>query len=70
MHAMQARGEDVDIFSNPSEAEMLHKQFKEKKTLLEESKKKAIIEKYGAQKELLDPRLRLGQTEAYVEYSR
>ena len=31
----KARGQEVDIFSNPSEAEMLFKQFKEKKAQLE-----------------------------------
>ena len=38
---------------------------------LEDSKKKAILDKYGSQAQpALDPRLRLGQSEAFVEYSR
>jgi pre-mRNA-processing factor SLU7 len=44
---MQARGEDIDILSNPSQAELVHKQFKEKKQVLEENKKKDLFEKYG-----------------------
>ena len=38
---------------------------------MEDSKKKAILDKYGSQAQpSLDPRLRLGQSEAFVEYSR
>jgi pre-mRNA-processing factor SLU7 len=78
---MQARGEDVDVISNPSQAELLKKQFTEKKKVVEEEKRRAIFEKYGVnmpspsgdgsgvRTEKLDPRLILGQTEAYVEYS-
>lgn len=72
---MQARGESIDAISNPSQAELIQKQFVEKKKLLEESKKKAILEKYLDPEEIstgqstLDRRLRLGQTEAYTEYS-
>jgi pre-mRNA-processing factor SLU7 len=69
---MQARGEGIDVISNPSQAELLHKQFAEKKAVVESTKKKAILEKYldGKSNETLDPRLRLGQTEAYVEYTK
>ena len=67
---MQARGEDIDLISNPSQAEIIQKQFREKKVILESAKKAAILEKYGSVTETLDPRLRLGQTEAYSEYSR
>ena len=67
---MQARGEDIDVFSNPSQAEMLHKQYVEKKHDLQDLKKKELLDKYGsAASGSLDPRLRLGQTEAYTEYS-
>jgi len=51
----------------------MQKEFIEKKKLLDEAKKRAIMEKYGGDvsgKVDLDVRLRLGQTEAYVEYSR
>lgn len=70
---MQARGEGIDLISNPSQAELMQRQFLEKKKALDEAKKKAIAEKYGvdgSSKERLDPRLLLGQTEAYVEFSR
>jgi len=70
---MQARGENIDVISNPSQAELIHKQFREKKKDLEKSKKEAIFTKYGVtdiQTKGLDPRLRLGQTEVYTEYTR
>lgn len=69
---MQARGESVDVISNPSQAELVQKQFVEKKKIMEDSKKKAILEKYldGKNNEQLDPRLKLGQTEVYVEYTK
>lgn len=75
---MQARGETVDVISNPSQAEMLRKQFLEKKGILAEEKKASIYAKYGintssagadAASALADPRLRFGQTESFVEYS-
>lgn len=74
---MQAHGEEVDLISNPSQAELMQRQFLEKKAALEDSKKRAILEKYGRQggdgvsaSGTLDARLKLGQTEAYVEFSR
>jgi pre-mRNA-processing factor SLU7 len=71
---MQARGENanIDVISNPSQAELLHKQFTVKKAVVENEKKKAILEKYadGKATPALDPRLRLGQTESYVEYGK
>jgi pre-mRNA-processing factor SLU7 len=69
---MQEHGQDVDVLSNPSQAELMHAQIQTKKKTLEDSKRQEIIDKYGAGKSLkgaLDPRLRLGQTEAYTEYS-
>lgn len=44
---MQARGEDIDIVSNPSQLELVKKQYVEKKKLLEENKKKELFDKYG-----------------------
>eukprot|EP01039_Chlorochromonas_danica_P005136 gene5136-5643_t len=69
---MQARGENVDVISNPSQAEFLHRIVAEKKKNAESEKRKEILEKYldGKEQPSLDPRLRLGQTEAYLEYSR
>jgi len=69
---MQSRGETIDVLSNPSQAELVQRQFAEKKKLFESSKKSAILSKYtdGTPLPTMDPRLRLGQTEAYVEYDR
>jgi pre-mRNA-processing factor SLU7 len=69
---MQARGESIDVISNPSQAELLQRQFVEKKKTLEQSKQAALLAKYtdGKASTAMDPRLRLGQTEAYVEYNR
>ena len=69
---MQARGESIDLISNPSQMALMKKVFTEKKSILEETKKKALLAKYGGEEHLkpVDPRLALGQSEAYVEYSR
>ena len=73
---MQARGEDIDVLSSGTQAELVQRQFAEKKKELEEKKKKELLDKYGAasssssmQGYMADPRLRLGQTETYQEYS-
>ena len=66
---MQNRGESIDLISNPSQAELMQKQFKEKKIALEGSKKKNILEKYGSENQkILDPRLKLGQTEVRAAF--
>lgn len=63
----------IDVLSNPSQAELYHKQTTEKRKIQEVSKKQELYAKYGVseedQKKTLDMRLRLGQTEAYNEYS-
>jgi pre-mRNA-processing factor SLU7 len=67
-----ARGNDVHLNANPTQGELLHDEYKQKKEKLKETSKVSILEKYGgeeylekAAKELLQ-----GQTEEYVEYSR
>ncbi|GAB1521330.1 mRNA splicing protein [Rhizoctonia solani] len=67
-----ARGNDVHLNANPTQGEILHHQYKEKKDHLKNTSKVGILAKYGgeeylekAPKELLN-----GQTEDYVEYSR
>lgn len=67
-----ARGNDVHLNANPTQGELLHQEFKEKRQELKENSKGSILAKYGgeeylqtAPKELLQ-----GQTEDYVEYSR
>lgn len=69
--------ESIDVISNPSQAELLQRTIVAKKAVVHEAKTQAIYEKYlGAdyaekkQKMAMDSRLKLGQTESYVEYSR
>ena len=62
----------IDIISNPSQAEILHKKVSQEKKGEDLQKKLKLYEQYGIQPEsikTLDPRLKLGQTEAYTEYS-
>jgi len=70
--ANRAGQEEVHLQANPTQAELLRKQFKEKKKGLKQTKKQAIMEKYGGQKYLrsLPRELLMGETENYVEYSR
>jgi pre-mRNA-processing factor SLU7 len=67
-----SRGNDVHLNANPTQGELLHQEFKQKREELKETSKESILAKYGgeqylqtAPKELLQ-----GQTENYVEYSR
>lgn len=74
---MQSRGEDVDVLSSGTQAELVHKQFTEKKKALEEKRKKELLDKYGVSSSesdpttsyLSDPRVRLGQTESFQQYT-
>ncbi|KAF9222592.1 hypothetical protein BS17DRAFT_783097 [Gyrodon lividus] len=70
-HAAQ-RGNDVHLNAGPTQGQLLHEEYKEKKETLKDVNKVSILAKYGgeqylekAPRELLD-----GQTENYVEYSR
>ncbi len=69
---MQARGEDIDMLTNPSQAELVQRQFVEKKKVLQSEKQKAMLDKYldGVPNERMDPRLQLGQTEVFLEYTK
>ncbi|KAL1736066.1 Pre-mRNA splicing Prp18-interacting factor-domain-containing protein [Schizophyllum commune] len=67
-----SRGNDLHFNANPTQGELLHQEFKQKKEELRDTTKVSILSKYGgeeylksAPKELLQ-----GQTENYVEYSR
>ncbi|PPQ99430.1 hypothetical protein CVT24_005237 [Panaeolus cyanescens] len=67
-----ARGNDVHLNANPTQGELLHYEFKQKKEELKDTLKGSILAKYGGA-EYLDSapqELRQGQTENYVEYSR
>lgn len=67
-----ARGNDVHLNANPTQGEILHKQFKEKKEEIRDKSKVSILAKYGGEEYLEQaPReLLQGQSEEYVEYSR
>ena len=67
-----ARGNEVHLNANPTQGELLHYDFRQKKEELKDKMKGSILEKYGGV-EYLDSaakELRQGQTENYVEYSR
>ena len=67
-----ARGNDVHLNANPTQGELLHYEFKQKKEELKDTTKTSILAKYGGAKYLdsAPKELRQGQTENYVEYSR
>ena len=58
--------------ANPTQGELLHGEFREKKEELKELNKSSILAKYGGAEylETAPKELRQGQTEEYVEYSR
>lgn len=66
------RGHDIHVHANPTEGEILHKQFLEKKDQLKEANRGGILSKYGGEEylEKAPKELLSGQTEDYVEYSR
>ena len=65
------RGHDIHVHANPTEGEILHKQFVTKKEQLKETNKGSILSKYGGEEylEKAPKELLLGQTEDYAEYS-
>ncbi|KAH8087926.1 mRNA processing-related protein [Filobasidium floriforme] len=67
-----ARGNDVHMNANPTQGELLHKDFQEKKEQLRDTNKISILAKYGGAEHLekVPKELLTGQTENYVEYSR
>lgn len=78
---MQKRGEEgVDFIANPSQVELLQRDFQQKKEALQSEQSKQLLQKYlgpDYEKQLKkqnstfsDVRLRLGQTEVYTEYDR
>lgn len=66
------QGKDVHLQTNPTEVELMRKQYKDKKKKLEELKKQKLLDKYGGEEHLQAPpkELLYGQTEGYVEYSK
>ena len=73
-HAFDAyqKGQEIHMQAAPSQAELLYKQFKEKKEKLNDKTKNSILEKYGnaAAAEPAPEGLLLGQTEHYMEFDR
>ena len=67
-----ARGNDVHLNANPTQGELLHQAYREKKEELRDSSRVGVLAKYGGEEHLAKPpqELLLGQTEEYVEYSR
>jgi pre-mRNA-processing factor SLU7 len=57
--------------ANPTQGEILHKQFLQKKEQLKDTNKGSILATYGGEEYLqkAPKELLLGQTEDYVEYS-
>lgn len=68
----EARGNDVHFNANPTQGEILQKQFREKKDEMRDTQKVGILAKYGGEEylEKAPTELLRGQTEEYVEYSR
>ncbi|BEJ13773.1 hypothetical protein CspHIS471_0309470 [Cutaneotrichosporon sp. HIS471] len=66
------RGHNVNMHSNPTAGELLHREFNEKRNVLKDTTKQSILEKYGGEEHLerMPAELLGGQTEHYVEYSR
>jgi pre-mRNA-processing factor SLU7 len=62
----------VHLNANPTQGEILHKQYREKKEELQGTLKTGILAKYGGEQylEKAPKELLQGQTEEYVEYSR
>jgi pre-mRNA-processing factor SLU7 len=48
-----ARGDDVHLNANPTQGEILHHQYKDKKEKLKESTKVGILAKYGGEEFLM-----------------
>lgn len=65
------KGSDVHMHANPTQADLLYREFQKKKEKLEGTVKESIVEKYGGAEHLAAPpkELLLAQTENYVEYS-
>jgi pre-mRNA-processing factor SLU7 len=77
VHAWEAttkHGQDVHVQAAPSQAELMYKKFKEKKSKLDETQKTSVLSKYGdasaGKLEDAPEGLVLGQTERFVEYDR
>jgi pre-mRNA-processing factor SLU7 len=68
----QDRGIDVHLQANPTQAELMHKEYKHKKAEVKDTVRDALIAKYGGEEHLQAPakEMLLAQSDHYVEYSR
>ena len=66
------KGTDIHLQANPTQGELLHREYLTKKEKLKDSSKDSILATYGGEEHLDVPpkELLLAQTEHYVEYSR
>ena len=64
----EARGQNVHVNANPTQAALVHKEFRRKKEEHKETSGQSMLEKYGGAEHLQKvPReLLVGQTENYV----
>jgi pre-mRNA-processing factor SLU7 len=68
--AQQKGNEDVVLEANPSAAQLMFEEYKKKKEQLKDSRKTAVLARYGAESsDMLPQELLLAQSEHYVEYS-
>eukprot|EP00042_Codosiga_hollandica_P053058 m.684956 g.684956 ORF g.684956 m.684956 type:complete len:208 (-) comp58616_c0_seq1:185-808(-) len=67
-----ARGNDVNVLTDPTKLELMHKEFKVKKEEFKATVRDSVLEKYGGAEHLDGPpkELLLAQSEHYVEYSK
>ncbi|KAJ3038264.1 mRNA splicing protein [Rhizophlyctis rosea] len=67
----ESRGKEVHLHANPTQGELLYKQYQDKKAEVSEKVKDSILERYGGAEHLQAPpkELLLAQSENYVEYS-
>ncbi|KAI9029388.1 pre-mRNA-splicing factor SLU7 [Hyaloraphidium curvatum] len=66
------KGADVHMHANPTQADLLYREYQKKKEKMKDTVKDSILETYGGAEHLQAPpkELLLAQTENYVEYSR
>ncbi|GAU99106.1 hypothetical protein RvY_10150 [Ramazzottius varieornatus] len=66
------KGVDVHLQADPTKAELLKKQYEEKKTEFKQNIGKNILQKYGGEEYLEAPpkEMLLAQTETFIQYSR
>ncbi|KAG8815361.1 mRNA splicing protein [Serendipita sp. 401] len=66
------KGNDVDLHANPTAGEVYHQEYLQKQEKTKAASQVSILDRYGGGEYLKKPpkELLMGQTEAYVEYSR